>query len=84
MSLFCLFSLPWEYVHITRRMTFNRKFSDKYMHYSFISPVGLIVIHIGKDKYYKNRTSSLPCPACTTFIRKEKIGGRGKPFQNKK
>ena len=34
-------------------MKFNRKFSDKDMCYFFISPVGLIVFHIGKDKYYK-------------------------------
>lgn len=33
-------------------MKFNRKFSDKDMCYFFISPVGLIVFHIGKDKYY--------------------------------
>lgn len=34
-------------------MKFNRKFSDKDMYYFFISPVGLFIVYIGKDKYYK-------------------------------
>ena len=44
-------------------MKFNRKFSDKDMCYFFISPVGLIVFHIGKDKYYKKspKAFSLVC-----------------------